>query len=205
VLHSAQGPAFPDSLAGKPVTHLSIAPSTGPADAAALLGALAHVTQPTVSTWGPADAERLVGIHLDPPMAVPSVGTGYWLDSADSAADLLRLAIADDAVLAMIEVRHVANDDDGGDGALVTAPGSYRTHAVGESSSAQERSDVDAALATLHSAAGGSVVGLPPPSFADGQTSTSQSAGSSVLARRDAARRALDPERRIRYARDDSY
>lgn len=61
------------------MVHLSLASSTGPGDAAALFGALEAVAAPAVNTWGPSDAERLGGIHLDPPL-----DTGLWPSSRAS-------------------------------------------------------------------------------------------------------------------------
>ncbi len=82
VLHAPPAPPFPEALRGTPVVHLALASPHGPGQAAALRDALAAVPPPAADTWGAADAARLAGIHLDPPVAVPALGEGRWLDRA---------------------------------------------------------------------------------------------------------------------------
>ena len=104
LLHAPPGPPFPPELRGQPVVHLSLASSAGPADAAALFGELEEVAAPTVNTWGPANAERLAGIHLDPPSGVPAVGGGRWLYDGTPG-------VAGDILAGRARAGHPADDD----------------------------------------------------------------------------------------------
>ncbi len=110
LLHAPPGPPFPPDLQGQPVVHLSLASSAGPADAAALFGELEKVAAPTVNSWGPANAERLAGIHLDPPAR--GAGLRRWPLAGRTkrpavAGDILAAALAPGTPLMVIEIRHV--------------------------------------------------------------------------------------------------
>lgn len=127
ILRAPPSPLVPEQLHGSQVVHLSMASTTGEADARALRDALgaAPVPAPVTDTWGPADVDTLGQIHLDPPEAVPALGVARWLNSRlpVCAADVLRAAV--DGPLALVELRHVANDAPVRPGALDRAPGDF--------------------------------------------------------------------------------
>lgn len=203
LLHAAPGPPFPPDLQGQPLVHLSLAASGGERDAAALFGALAAVRAPAVSTWGPSDATRLGGIHLDPPPGVPALGGGRWLADGTPAvaADILRSGLADGTPLLMIEIRHVGNPDPATPGAMTQAPGPFLVHAVGLAGPPAEREALDQALQTVWDTAATVDTGRPAPPFAEGRRSPGSPLAAPDLARLKAIRSAIDPDGMIRAAR----
>ena len=209
LLHAPPGPPFPPELQGQPVVHLSLASSTGPDDAAALFGELEKVATPTVNSWGPSNAERLGGIHLDPPPGVPAVGGGRWLtgETPALAGDLLAAALAPGSPLMMIEIRHVGGQGPAGDqgpaaeGAMTRPPGPFLVHAVGAAGDPAQRAPLDQALQALWGAAASADTGRAAPPFAEGQRSPGSPLSPSDQSRLAAIRSTIDPAALIRTAR----
>ncbi|HEY5361336.1 MAG TPA: FAD-binding protein [Streptosporangiaceae bacterium] len=207
LLRAAPGPPFPPELQGTAVVHLSLASAAGEPDAAALLRALRAAPAPVVNTWGPASAQRLGGIHLDPPSGIPALGGGRWLAAGtpDVTADLLRLGLRGGSPLMMIEVRHVAGpgpaDDLAGDGAMTRPPGPFLVHAVGAAGTPEHRAELDGALQSVWDAAAPVDTGRPAPPFAEGQRAAGTALTAADEKRLTATRAALDPGSLIRYAR----
>lgn len=203
LLHAPPGPPFPPDLRGQPVVHLSVAASAGSGGAEPLFDALASIEAPTINTWGPADAERLAGIHLDPPSRVPAFGDGRWLTDKAPAhtTDLLGHGLVDGSPLMMIEIRHVGNADPEADGAMTTVPGPFLLHAVGSAADTAEREEVHAALDRLRAAAAPVDTGLAAPAFAEGQRTTGASLSAAGVERLGAIRARVDPAGLIRTAR----
>src|SRR5699024_7599320 len=86
LLHvSPEGP-FPGLVLDPHVVHLSYASTTGEDGLTPIRDALRRVADPVVDSTGPANADRLSQIHLDPPAGVPARGTGFWL--AETAVDI---------------------------------------------------------------------------------------------------------------------
>jgi hypothetical protein len=134
VLHTPPGPPFPPALQGVPIVHLAFASVAGEDAAAPLLRASRTAPSPVVdNSWAPADAPRLAEIHLDPPQPVPALGIGRWLGPTTPALahEVLRLAAAPAAPVAMIELRNLANSAPARDGAMTEVPGPFVLHAVG--------------------------------------------------------------------------
>ena len=203
LLHAPPGPPFPPELRGQPVVHLSAASSDGPDEAAALFAALGSAAAPVVSTWGPSDAARLGGIHLDPPAGVPAVGGGRWLGAGTPAraGEILHTALADGTPLAMIEIRHVDDPDPAVDGALTHAPGRFLVHTVGLAPDPAARAAVDQAVQAAWQAADPAGTGRAAPPFAEGQRSPGSPLAPADHARLAAIRAAIDPHGIIRTAR----
>ena len=203
LLHAPPGPPFPPELQGQPVVHLSLASSDGPDEAAALFAALGSAAAPVVSTWGPSDAARLGGIHLDPPAGVPAVGGGRWLGAGAPAlaGEILHTGLAAGTPLAMIEIRHVDDPDPAADGAMTHAPGPFLVHAVGVAAEPAARASVDQALQTVWQAAAPADTGHAAPPFAEGQRSPGSPLRPADHARLAAIRSAIDPHAIIRTAR----
>jgi len=210
LLHAAPGPPFPPELRGQPVVHLSLASSAGPGEAAALFGALEGAAAPVVSTWGPSDAERLGGIHLDPPPGVPALGGGRWLQGGTPAVagDILQAGLAPDTPLMMIEIRHLgdsgpaaAGPSPAADGAMTRPPGPFLVHAVGLAGDPAQRASLEQALQTVWAPAAAVDTGRAAPSFAEGQRSPGSQLSPSAQSRLAAIRSAIDPSSIIRTAR----
>ena len=203
LLHAAPGPPFPPELQGQPVVHLSLASSTGPGEAAALFGALEAVAAPAVNTWGPSDAERLGGIHLDPPPGVPAYGDGHWLEDGTPAVagDILQAALVPGTPLMVIEIRHVGHQGVAADGAMTRPPGPFLGHAVGLGGDPAQRASLDQALQTVWAAAATVDTGRAAPPFAEGQRSPGSPLSPSDQSRLAAIRYAVDPHGIIRTAR----
>ncbi len=163
-LTAPDAPSVPRPLRGHRVVHLSAASVSGPAGFAPLLKALAAAPRPVIDTTGPCDAQRLAGIHLDPPVPIPALGGGHWL-TGETPAHVLRVlathGLDDDAPLSEIEIRHVASDT-GGAGALTRVPGPYLLHAVGAAAAAQDRLRVQPALDAVSPQPSTSTPDAPP-------------------------------------------
>lgn len=209
LLYAAPGPPFPPELRGQPVVHLSVASSAGPGEAAALFGALDRLAKPVVSTWGPSDAERLGGIHLDPPPGIPAYGGGQWLTDGTPAVaeDILRAALAPGTPLKVIEIRHVGYDDPAAGqlpaagGAMTRPPGPFLVHAVGVGPGPAQRAQLDQALETVWAAAAAAGTGRAAPPFAEGQRSPGSALSAPDQSNLAAVRSAIDPHGIIRTAR----
>lgn len=195
VLHAPPAPPFPDSLRGKPVVHLALASPEGAEQASALREVLRSAAPPVVDTWGPADAERLAGIHLDPPTAVPAIGEGRWLGptAPTAARDILSLATADTSPLTMIELRNVDSAVSPVAGAVTTPPGPFLLHAVGLAPTPEARTPLERALAAVRRSAAPVDLGLSAVSFAEGRESNEDSLEASDRDRLAAIRAAADP------------
>jgi hypothetical protein len=207
LLRAAPGPPFPPELQGTAVVHLSLASAAGEPDAAALLRALGAAPAPAVNTWAPATAQRLGGIHLDPPPGVAALGGGRWLAAGtpDVAAGILRLGLREGSPLMMIEIRHVAGpdpaDDPVADGAMTRPPGPFLVHAVGAAGPPGQRAELDGALQSVWDAAASVDTGRPAPPFAEGQRAAGSALTAAAETRLTAIRAAIDPGGLIRYAR----
>lgn len=191
VLTAPGSPGVPKELRGARVVHLAVACASGPQDADALWEALGTVPSPTTNTWAPADADRLGGIHLDPPAAVPAIGMARWLDGTtpEVAVDVLRAAV--DSPLEMAELRNVATDAGVRDGAMTRPPGDFMLHAVGGTDDPPAR---DASFARVRQAARSADTGLSIGSWVDGSTSVPDALPAAVRARVAAVRATIDPD-----------
>lgn len=191
VLHLPPDPALPETIRGRTVVHLAIAASTGEAGALPLIDAARQASPALVDTWGPADARALAGIHLDPPGAVPAIGDARWLTAGTPAhaAAILGVAAAADSPLALVEIRHLANDAAGRPGAETSVPGPFVVHAVGALIEPERRSAIEAAFAQVRTAAGPVDGGRSVGSWVEGATSV---ADALPAARRQEARRIAD-------------
>jgi len=125
---------FPSELLGTPAVHLSYAATGDQGPMLRLRDRLLAVAPPAADSTGPADAERLGQIHLDPPSPVAARGGAAWLTGAagNYAADLLLSArVGHAGGAAMAELRHVDSHAPVLDGALTRPPGPYLFHVVG--------------------------------------------------------------------------
>src|SRR5699024_5334181 len=86
MLHVPPEGPFPERVLDSNVVHLSYASTAGEEGPPRIRDALRRVADPIVDSTGPANAERLSQIHLDPPAGVPARGTGFWLD--ETAVDI---------------------------------------------------------------------------------------------------------------------
>jgi hypothetical protein len=123
-----------------------------------------------MDTWGPTDASGLARIHLDPPVATPAIGDARWLDSTTPqiGAQLLAEALADDAAVVMVELRHLAGAPTSHrSGAVVTPPGDFIYHAVG-SLDLFCRGSIDETFARLRSVWSSADAGSTPGSWVEG-------------------------------------
>jgi FAD/FMN-containing dehydrogenase len=207
VLHAPPSPPFPELLQGTPVVHLALASPEGADRASALRASLASVPPAAVDTWGPADAERLAGIHLDPPTAVPAVGEGRWLDGGTPsvAADILSVAVAPASPLSMIELRNVDGPAPLARGAMTAAAGPFLVHAVGLAPSPGTRKPVERALADVRRASAPADLGRSVVSFAEGRVGDADALEPADRDRLAAIRAELDPDGVIvasRFLRD---
>ena len=204
-----EGP-FPDALLGRTAVHLAYASPAGVDDLSPLGDALRAVAAPALDTTGPCDAERLATIHLDPPVPVPARGLGRWLGDVDprlAVATLRAARIGQDRGLNMIELRHLAGSPGGPGGpgavggAMTAPPSPFLLHAVGGGADAAGRAQTDEVLAAVLAAAAPADTGLDAPSFAEGQPAAGVTHDPATLTRLGAIRRALDPDRRLRFQR----
>jgi FAD binding domain len=193
VLTAPPMPLIPQELHGQRVVHLSMASSTGQADARALLNALDEGPAPVVDTWGRTDVAGLGQIHLDPSRPVPAAGRGRWLDGTAAGYALEVLQAAVDSRILMIEIRNIANDAPVRPGALDRAPGDFMLHAVGAPGEdgdvvALDR-DIDAAFAPSAPASTGLAIGT----WCDGRASVPDALPAGVRDRVGAIAHAVDP------------
>jgi hypothetical protein len=207
VLHAPPFPPFPEPLRGTPVVHLALASPEGPEHASALREALASVAAATVDTWGPADAERLAGIHLDPPAAVPALGEGRWLGPGTPAiaAGILSVAAAPTSSLSMIELRNTGSTASPAFGAVTTAPGPFLLHAVGLAPSPSAREPLERAFSDVRRASAPADLGRSAVSFAEGRPGDADSLPPADRERLAAISAELDPGNVIaasRFLRD---
>lgn len=204
VLHAPEAPAVPEALQGHRVVHLSAATVGGEAAAASFLHLLQRLPEPAVNTFGPADAERLAQIHIDPPAPVPAIGEGRWLTAraAERVVEILTAAgTQDDAPLAEVELRHVQSPGSDVPGALTTVPGDLLLHATGPAPTPGARAAVLDALDQVRAAIDPVDTGFSASAFRDGRPSGNEALPAAVLRRADEIRRTVDPDRVIRPAR----
>jgi FAD/FMN-containing dehydrogenase len=203
VLHVPPAPMFPESLRGRTAVHLAIADPDGPDAALPLIEALSAVAEPVMNTWGPTDAAGLARIHLDPPVATPAIGDARWLDhtTPQIAARVLSEALADDAAVVMVELRHLAGAPTSGrDGAVVTPPGDFIYHAVG-SLDLHPRQDIDATFARLRSIWSSADAGSTPGSWIEGASGVQDALPDELRARATRIADTIDPEHRLHRSR----
>jgi len=208
VLHAPPLPPFPDALRGTPVVHLALASPQGPGHASALREALAQVPPAAADTWGSADAERLGGIHLDPPVAVPALGEGRWLGpgTPSLAAGILSVAAAPASPLSLIELRNVDRAGAPGTGAVTTVPGPFLLHAVGLAAAPGGREPLEREIGDVRRASAPADLGRSAVSFAEGRPGEADSLPPADRERLAAIRTELDPGDVIaasRFLRDD--
>jgi hypothetical protein len=172
VLHAPPAPPFPEALRGTPVVHLALASPQGPEHASALREALSSAPPAADDTWGPADAQRLSGIHLDPPVAVPAVGEGRWLGPRTPAlaAGILGVAAPSSSPLSLIELRNVDGTGAPVDGAVTAVPGPFLVHAVGLAPPGAPREPLERALGEVLRACAPADLGRSALSFDEGRT-----------------------------------
>jgi FAD/FMN-containing dehydrogenase len=201
VLRIGPGPPIPGTRPGQQVVHLAMASSDGAGHAAALRDALAHVADPLVDSWGRSDAARLGEIHLDPPVAVPALGTARWLDSSASSTASEVLGAAVDSPILMIELRHVANAAIARDGAASTVAGDFMLHAVGDIGDLDDGPELEAAFAVVRQAAGAADTGLAIGSWAEGRSAVPDALPPVVRDRVIAITKIVDPDAVIAFSR----
>lgn len=182
---------FPIELLGAPVVHLSYAAVGGEPVLHALREQMRAVATPAVDSTGPADAQRLGQIHLDPPEPVAARGGGRWLTRAAEhrATELLLSAgVGHPGGAAMAELRHVGTRPPVYEGALTQAPGPFLLHVVGHGDPASQAT-TRAAVARSMAMAADLDAGVDPVSFRDGdETATDLSPRLAEIAA------ALDPD-----------
>lgn len=192
------GPHVPAALRGTPVVHLAAASVDGVDAAAELQELLAALPRPAVDTLGPCSAERLAGIHLDPPVAVPAVGDGRWLntiDGADTTAILEAAGFPFDAALAEVELRHMpAPPVHPVPGALTSPPGAVVLHAVGAAADPAGLAAVENALERVRRASRHVDAGRSAASFRDGRSTAPGALTEPHRRRLRAIRRVVDPD-----------
>jgi hypothetical protein len=201
VLRVPPGPPLPGIQPGQQVVHLAMASSTGLRDAQPLRDALADLPAPLVDTWGPADAAKLSAIHMDPPVAVPSLGMARWLteSAASIAVDILSVAI--ESPILMMELRHVTNAAPVRDGAASRVAGDFMLHAVGDAADADGVPHLEAAFSSVRRAASAADSGLAIGSWAEGRQSVPDALPQDVRGRVISARQTVDPEGLIAASR----
>ena len=201
LLKAPDAPMVEEPLRGQRVVHLSLACLDDPDGAATLLEALPAAAQ---DTFGPCDASRLGQIHLDPPAAVPALGTGQWLDASAATRALTILGatgLDQDATLAEVELRHVGGAGADVAGAMTTGPGPFVLHATGPAPDAHARAATRAALSTITDAARPSMTGRACPSYCDGQTEALDTYDPATARRLRQIATAIDPAGTIRRMR----
>lgn len=202
VLHVPPTAPLPEELRGAVAVHLAVADPDGPFSATPLLDAMRAVARPVVDGWGPTDAAGLARIHLDPPTAVPAVGDARWLDAStpDLAGELLAVGAADDAPIAMMELRHVAGAPIRRDGAVVAAPGAFVYHAVAPLDRFT-RTQIEAGFGRARDVWRAADAGTTPGSWVDGAASVPSALPREVRDRARAVAEAIDPDHRLRRSR----
>jgi FAD binding domain len=193
VLRVPPGPPIPGTQPGQQVVHLALASSDGAGHAVALRDALAALSAPLVDSWGRSDAAKLGEIHLDPPVAVPALGTARWLDSSASSIAFEVLAAAVDSPILMIELRHVANAAIARDGAASIVAADFMLHAVGDVGDPDSRPALEAAFAVVRQVAGAADTGLAVGSWAEGRAAVPDALPPAVRDRVVAITKMVDP------------
>jgi FAD/FMN-containing dehydrogenase len=204
LLHLPPAGPFPEELLDTTAVHLSYASTSGETALAPMRDALRRVAEPVVDTTGPADADRLAQIHLDPPAGVPARGTGFWLtDAAVDIADPVFAAarIGEPDGLNMIELRHVDSNAPAAGGAMSQPPGPFLVHAVGVADSDRSRMGVDTVLQQVRDAAGPADLGRFAPSFREGQPDPGDAYTAEELDRLAALADTLDPDHVLHFQR----
>ena len=203
VLHIPPLPTFPEQLRGRAALHLAIADPDGPDAALPLIAAMCAVAEPVMNTWGPTDAAGLARIHLDPPVATPAIGDARWLNASTPqiATQLLSVALADDAAVVMVELRHLAGAPASRrSGAVVTPPGQFIFHAVG-SLDLFPRERIQATFARLRSVWSSADAGSTPGSWVEGASHVQDALPDQLHARATATANVIDPQRRLHRSR----
>lgn len=195
VLAAPPIPAIPEPLHGQRVVHLSMATTSGADAAAEFEAAMSAAPAPSVDTWGPSDLDRLEQVHLDPPGAVPAVGSARWLDDSMPAVALDVYHAALTGPIEMIEIRNVQNDAPVLDGALDHPPGNFMLHAVGGPRSDADLAALEEVLDRVMAAARPADTGLAVGSWSDGRSSVSDALPAHVRDRVAAIADAVDPDR----------
>ena len=195
VLHTQDAPPIPEPLRNSVVVHLAAAAPFGSESAASFRTAMAEAPRPVVDTWGPANADVLAAIHLDPPPGIPALGTGRWLDGTtlSAAHDILGAAVASETVL-MTELRNVGSQPPRRDGALTKAPAPFLLHAVGAAPVPSMRAPVLAGLAEIRAAAATADVGHDAASFAEGLAGREDALPEGAWLRLENIRTAIDSD-----------
>jgi len=193
VLRAPSGPPIPRTLQGQQVVHLAMASSRGEGDAAALRQALAAGPAPLLDTWGPADAAKLGAIHLDPPVAAPTLGMAHWLDDATPSLAVDTLSSAVGSPILMIELRHVSNTAPARAGAASTVAGGFMVHAVGDVADTDGIPQLEAAFATVRQVSTGADTGLTIGSWADGRSAVPDALPAHVRERVIDINKTVDP------------
>ncbi|WP_123023356.1 FAD-binding oxidoreductase [Mycolicibacterium stellerae] len=195
VLHTQDAPPIPESLRNSVVVHLAAAAPFGAESAASFRAAMAQAPRPVVDTWGPANADVLAAIHLDPPPGIPALGTGRWLDekALTAAHDILAAAVTSKTVL-MTELRNVGSQPPLRHGALTSAPAPFLLHAVGAAPVPTRRAAVLAGLADIRESAATADIGHDAASFAEGMAGQRDALPADAWLRLQNVRTAVDPE-----------
>jgi hypothetical protein len=204
LLHVPAVAPFPDALRGLASVHLSYATTGGAPDLAAMRQDVRAAATPVVDTTGPADVATLAGIHLDPPVAVPARGGGWWLGAlpAGLIGSMFGAArIGETGGLNMIEVRHVGTATPAYQGALSRPPEPFLLHAVGAAPDDTARTRVDETLTAVARAASPGRLGRTAPSFREGQPGAGAAFDRPRLARLTSVAHALDPDRVFAFQR----
>lgn len=195
--HAPGIPDVPPGLHGTPVVHLSAASIDGAPAAVELRRMLDALPAPAVDTFGPCTAERLAGIHLDPPVPVPALGEGRWLrgvTGAEALAVLTAAGTTPDAPLDAVELRHMPTPSrEAPLGALTAPPGQILLHAVGDAPDARTSASVEHGLDLVRAAAGPVDTGRSAAPFRDGRTTAPNALIDHDRRRLAAIRRDTDP------------
>lgn len=197
LLHAPDAPTVPEPLRGRRVVHLCAASTAGPEAGRHLRAVLGHLPPPAIDTLGPCDVERLVGIHLDPPVATPAVGEGRWLTAAAgarAAAILSAAGLEDDAPAAEAELRWVAVPPSGVAGALTDPPGPVLLHVTGAAPSPEAYDGLQRRLDAVVAAAADVDTGHGAAAYRDGRESAMDALAPDAQRRLAAIHHAVDPQ-----------
>lgn len=174
VISTLRTPTAPAELRGQSLIYLGAASPDAGRAAPALARMLRGLPSPSRARFGACDAVGLSKIHLDPPVAVPAVGDGRWLNASarSRAREIITAAhCVGEPALAEVELRHVAGSTRGVDtaGALTRPPGDYLLHAVGLADSIAALRSIEQELATVRAVSRRDDTGRSAASFRDGQ------------------------------------
>jgi hypothetical protein len=185
------------------VVHLAVASSTGEAAAFPLLDAVRRAATPAVDTWGVADAAALGSIHLDPPTATPALGVARWLgpDTPRLARAILGVVAPPGSQLALVEIRHLANNAAAREGAGTTVGGPYAVHAVGALMDPLARETIEHGLADVVRMAAPVDLGLSLGSWVEGAASVPDALAAEDRQRVARIADTVDPFQRISRSR----